>query len=76
MQDIETLPSVGGTISPSDLADWLGVHRTTVYRAIDRGELGAFKFGRQWRIPMSEIERITDIHREAQRWSLGANDEE
>lgn len=45
-------------ISRNEAAHRLGVHRATVSRAIERGELHAVRFGRRVLIPVSEIERI------------------
>ena len=41
--------------SPEAAAQLLHVSRTTVRRAIQAGEIKAFKHGTHWRIPASEI---------------------
>jgi excisionase family DNA binding protein len=42
--------------SPSSLASWLSLDRKTVYRAIDRGELRAFKIGAALRIDPEDVQ--------------------
>lgn len=37
-------------MTPEEAADMLRVHRTTVYRLIESGELRASRIGGQWRI--------------------------
>ena len=50
------------TVAPSvftvgELADYLRVHPSTIYRLLERKELPAFKVGRDWRFTMEEIDR-------------------
>lgn len=42
-----------------EVADYLKLSRTTVWRWCNTGKLPAFKVGRGWRIHRSEIEKIT-----------------
>lgn len=44
-------------MSLEEVAERLGVHRTTVYRLVMAGELPAAKIGRQWRIEPDDLER-------------------
>lgn len=44
--------------SRDELARRLGVSRDSVIRAIQRGELKVFRFGRRVLIPKSELDRI------------------
>ena len=45
----------GKLMTPEQVADWLQVHRGTVYRWIDEGKLPALKVGRVYRIPRDEV---------------------
>lgn len=49
-----------------DVADRLGVHVSTVYRAIERGELDAFRVSRHsYSIPLSSFRQyLENINRE------------
>lgn len=49
MDEILTVPEV---------AKYLKVSRTTVWRWCNDGELSAFKVGKSWRIHRSELEKI------------------
>lgn len=49
MDEILTVP---------EIAEYLKVSRTTVWRWCNEGKLPAFKVGRIWRIRRSEFERI------------------
>jgi excisionase family DNA binding protein len=42
-------------MTPEDVADWLQVHRHTVYRWIEEGRLPALRIGRVYRIPRAEV---------------------
>jgi excisionase family DNA binding protein len=39
-----------------ELADYLRVHSTTIYRLLRRGELPAFKIGSDWRFNRARID--------------------
>jgi excisionase family DNA binding protein len=39
----------------SELAEYLRVHPTTIYRLIKRDELPAFKMGSDWRFNLEDI---------------------
>lgn len=45
-------------IAPQELADILGVHRMTVLKYINLGEIRAIRFGRKWRVPPEEVDRV------------------
>lgn len=50
-RDCVVAPRMPRKLTPEEFADYLGVHRQTVYRWLHNGEIeGAAKFGRQWRI--------------------------
>jgi excisionase family DNA binding protein len=40
-----------------ELADYLRVHKTTVYRQLKLGQLPAFKVGSDWRFNVESIDR-------------------
>jgi len=42
-----------------EIAEYLKLSRTTIWRWCNEGKLKAFKVGRGWRIHRSELERIT-----------------
>jgi|LSQX01.2.fsa_nt_gb excisionase family DNA binding protein len=42
-------------MTPEQVAEWLQVHKGTVYRWIDEGKLPALRIGRAYRIPRSEV---------------------
>ncbi len=42
-----------------EVAEYLKLSRTTIWRWCNEGKLRAFKVGRGWRIHRSEIEKIT-----------------
>jgi excisionase family DNA binding protein len=46
-------------LTPQEVADYLRISRSAVYWKIGRGEIEAAQVGRQWRIPVGEIEKIT-----------------
>ena len=45
-------------LTVSELADYLRVHPSTIFRLLKRKELPAFKVGGDWRFTMEEIERV------------------
>lgn len=48
----------------SELVDRLGLHRNTVQNLIREGAFpGAFKIGRTWRVPQSDVEAYLDRQR-------------
>jgi excisionase family DNA binding protein len=54
----EDAPTVG-FMKLDETASLLRVNERTARRMIERGQLSATKVGRQWRIPRSEIQRLT-----------------
>ncbi len=51
MDDILTVP---------ELANYLKVSRSTVWRWCNQGSLPAFKVGRSWRVRWSDMERLIE----------------
>lgn len=52
-------------LTVEEIADYLKVSRTTVWRWCQEGRLIAFKVGRGWRIHRRELERFTSSSLEA-----------
>jgi len=50
-----------------EIAEYLRVHKSTVYRLLRRGGIPAFKLGSDWRF---NIETINDWRRERESFSL------
>lgn len=42
-------------LTPEQVAEWLQVHKGTVYRWIDEGKLPALQVGRVYRIPREDV---------------------
>lgn len=51
-------------LTVQEVAEYLKVSRTTVWRWCKQGDLAAFKAGRSWRIRRSEVERFVDQGRD------------
>jgi excisionase family DNA binding protein len=49
--------AASGILTAGEVADYLRVHRSTIYRLLERQELPAFKVGRDWRFDVKEIDR-------------------
>lgn len=45
-------------LTVQEIAEYLKVSRTTVWRWCNEGQLPAFKIGRSWRIHRTELEKI------------------
>jgi len=46
-------------LSAAEVADWLSVDVQAVYAEIERGNLKAFKAGREWRITRQALDEYT-----------------
>lgn len=46
------------TVSPSQMAEQIGVSRASIQRRIAAGEIGCKKIGSRYRIPLAEVERF------------------
>jgi excisionase family DNA binding protein len=53
-KDVEMYPKV---MTVNDLADYLRVHRSTVYRLLKNRQLPAFRVGSDWRFTTEAIDR-------------------
>ena len=52
-----SLSDVAPVLTVQDLAHYLKVHPSTVYRLLKGGQLPAFKVGSDWRFNREEIDR-------------------
>jgi excisionase family DNA binding protein len=50
----QTSPAI---LTVGELAKYLRVHRSTIYRLLKRRELPAFKIGSDWRFNAAQIDR-------------------
>ena len=51
------LAAAEGMLTVEEVADYLHVHPSTVYRLLKRKELPAFKVGSDWRFNVEQIDR-------------------
>lgn len=56
--DLAKFPELFQVLPASDMADYIGVHRGTIYRAIDEGRLAAVQVGRVWLVSKRSAEAI------------------
>jgi len=62
--DIVNSDSVSSILTIQDIAEYLRVHPTTIYRLLKKKQLPAFKVGRDWRFNLESIDRWrTDAER-------------
>jgi excisionase family DNA binding protein len=47
-------------LTTEEVANYLKVSRTTIWRWCNEGRLPAFKIGRGWRVRRGEVERMID----------------
>ena len=40
--------------------NYLGIGENSIYRLLISGELGAFRIGRTWKIPIKELDKYID----------------
>ncbi|MGH7812670.1 MAG: helix-turn-helix domain-containing protein [Candidatus Binataceae bacterium] len=50
------MPSSTKVLTVNELADYLRVHRSTIYRLLKRRELPGFKIGSDWRFNVEAID--------------------
>ena len=51
------LAAPAGMLTVEEVADYLHVHPSTIYRLLKRKELPAFKVGSDWRFNVEQIDR-------------------
>jgi excisionase family DNA binding protein len=49
--------ALAGTLTVTELADYLKISRSMIYRLLKRGELPGSKIGSDWRFYVEEIDR-------------------
>lgn len=54
----ELLPSADDILTPEQVAAWLSVSVSTVYRELRAGNLPGIKVGSQWRVSRSALARV------------------
>ena len=47
-------------MKPTEVAEFLYIHKYTVYKLIRRGDLPAFRVGKSWRIQRSDLFHLLD----------------
>jgi excisionase family DNA binding protein len=50
-------PVISPMLTANELANYLRVNRSTVYRLLKRGELPGFRIGSEWRFQIEEVNR-------------------
>lgn len=50
-------------VTPPELAAYIPCDRRTLVRMIEAGSIGAYRVGRNWRIPVEEAQRAFPLHR-------------
>jgi excisionase family DNA binding protein len=49
--------AVVGTLTVTEVAEYLRISRSMTYRLLKRGEIPAFRIGSDWRFNLEEIDR-------------------
>jgi excisionase family DNA binding protein len=49
--------ALGGMLTVTELADYLKISRSMIYRLLKRGEIPGFKIGSDWRFNLDEIDQ-------------------
>lgn len=62
-------------LTVQEVAEYLKLSRTTIWRWCNEGKLSAFKAGRGWRIHRSEVEKIIKQKPEAMKGTLKQEDQ-
>lgn len=56
-EECQDLPEI---LKPTEVAEFLCIHKNTVYKLIKRGDLPAFRVGKSWRIQRSDLFHLLD----------------
>jgi excisionase family DNA binding protein len=48
---------VSRVMTVRELSEYLGVHRTTIYKLLRKGDLPAFRIGSDWRFNAEDVDR-------------------
>ena len=47
-------------LTAHEAMNYLGIGENSIYRLLNSGELGAFRIGRTWKIPINELDKYID----------------
>ena len=47
-------------LTAHEAMNYLGIGENSIYRLLKSGELGAFRIGRTWKIPIKELDKYID----------------
>ncbi len=51
------MPAAAKVLTVNELAEYLRVHRSTIYRLLKKGQLPGFKIGSDWRFNVEVIDQ-------------------
>ena len=54
-EECQDLPEI---LKPTEVAEFLCIHKNTVYKLIKRGDLPAFRVGKSWRISRRDLSSL------------------
>ena len=54
-EEYQDLPEI---LKPTEVAEFLCIHKNTVYKLIKRGNLPAFRVGKSWRISRRDLSSL------------------
>lgn len=55
LEECQDLPEI---LKPTEVAEFLCIHKNTVYKLIKRGDLPAFRVGKSWRISRRDLSSL------------------
>jgi excisionase family DNA binding protein len=55
-EEVNGMPSSTKVLTVNELAEYLRVHRSTIYRLLKKGQLPGFKIGSDWRFNVEVID--------------------
>ena len=47
-------------LTAHEAMNYLGIGENSIYRLLKSGELGAFRIGRTWKVPIKELDKYID----------------
>ena len=56
-EEFQDLPEI---LKPTEVAEFLCIHKNTVYKLIKRGDLPAFRVGKSWRISRRDLSSLAN----------------
>lgn len=57
-EECQDLPEI---LKPTEVAEFLCIHKNTVYKLIKRGDLPAFRVGKSWRISRRDLSSLCQL---------------